>query len=257
MTVPGKVDSAAAAPRRKARLPSADRRALIEKAACACMARGGIRAFTVDKVAAEAGVSRGLIAHHFGSMDGLLVAVYSRMYGEWIAAILVSRPGLGRLEAIVEALISPALFRRDVQNIWLTLWGEIANNPVLGAEHRMRYAEYRDGIAAALRESGSAVAGRDPEAVATALICLIDGLGVQRCVEPSLLPEASARAACWALLDPLRSSGTALPPPEPEGRTASPADAPEAVTRPDPAGPPVEPGSASRSATAARRCDRP
>jgi TetR/AcrR family transcriptional regulator, transcriptional repressor of bet genes len=189
-------------PRQKARLSAADRRALLEDAACACMARGGIRAFTVDRVAAEAGVSRGLITHHFGSMDGLLVAVYSRMYREWIAAITAPRPGLGRLEALVEALVSPTLFDRDVLNIWLTLWGEIANNPVLNAEHRARYSDYRASVVAALREAGPSEPRCDPEAVATAFICLVDGLGVQRCVEPALMSEAAARAACQALLAP-------------------------------------------------------
>lgn len=190
-----------AAPR-KARLPAGDRRALLEDAARACMARGGIREFTVDKIVAEAGVSRGLITHHFGSMDGLLVAVYSRMYGEWIAAISAPRPGISRLEALVEALVSPALFSREVLNIWLTLWGEIANNPVLRAEHRARYSEYRETIAAALREAAPPGSGMDIDTVASAFICLVDGLGVQRCVEPDLLPEAVARATCWALLSP-------------------------------------------------------
>lgn len=193
-------------PKRKARLSAEDRRALIEDAARACMARGGIREFTVDKVVAEAEVSRGLITHHFGSMDGLLVAVYSRMYGEWIATISAPRPGLSRLEALVEALVSPALFSRDVLNIWLTLWGEIANNPVLGAEHRVRYSEYRDSIATALREAAQEPQ-LDADTVATAFICLIDGLGVQRCVEPALLSEDAARAACWALLKPHLPAG--------------------------------------------------
>jgi TetR/AcrR family transcriptional repressor of bet genes len=188
-------------PPKKARLSAEDRRALLEDAARTCMARGGIREFTVDKIVAEAGVSRGLITHHYGSMDGLLVAVYSRMYGEWIAAIAAPRPGLTRLEALVEALVSPDLFDRDVLNVWLTLWGEIANNPVLRAEHRARYSDYRASIASALRE-----AAQDPQldadTIATAFICLIDGLGVQRCVEPALLSEAAARAACWALLAP-------------------------------------------------------
>lgn len=195
-------------PQRKTRLSAEERRALLEDAARACMARGGIREFTVDKVVAEAGVSRGLITHHFGSMDGLLVAVYSRMYREWIAAITAPRPGLTRLEALVEALVSPALFSRDVLNVWLTLWGEIANNPVLRAEHRARYSDYRDSIAATLREAGPGQTGFDPETLAGAFICLVDGLGVQRCVEPALLSEATARAACWALLTPHLPPGT-------------------------------------------------
>ena len=191
----------AAAPK-KVRLSAGDRRALLEDAARTCMARGGIREFTVDKIAAEAGVSRGLIAHHFGSMDGLLVAVYSRMYGEWIASISAPRLGLTRLEAIIDALVSPALFSREVMNVWLTLWGEIANNPVLRAEHQARYSEYRENIAAALREAAPGGSGIDVEKVASAFICLVDGLGVQRCVEPELLSEAAARATCWALLSP-------------------------------------------------------
>ena len=194
------------APPKKARLSAEDRRALLEDAARTCMARGGIREFTVDKIVAEAGVSRGLITHHYGSMDGLLVAVYSRMYGEWIAAISAPRPGLSRLEALVEALVSPDLFDRDVLNVWLTLWGEIANNPVLRAEHRARYSDYRDSIAAALRETAQDPQ-LDADTVATAFICLIDGLGVQRCVEPALLSEAKARAACWALLAPYLPGG--------------------------------------------------
>lgn len=40
------------------------------------------------------------------------------------------------------------------------------------------------------------------ETVATAFICLIDVFGVQRCVEPALLFEENARAACWAFLSP-------------------------------------------------------
>lgn len=214
-----------AEPQRKARLPPADRRALLEDAARACMARGGIRAFTVDKIVAEAGVSRGLITHHFGSMDGLLVAVYSRMYGEWIAAMTAPRPGLSRLEALVDALVSPALFSRDVLNIWLTLWGEIANNPVLRAEHRARYGTYRDSIALALREAAPEGAGFDADTVATAFICLIDGLGVQRSVEPDLMSEAAARAACWALLSPyltMRTGPKSSQPERPGGAVRTP-----------------------------------
>ena len=188
--------------RKKVRLSAEDRRALLEDAARACIARGGLRDFTVDKIVAEAGVSRGLITHHFGSMDGLLVAVYSRMYDEWLAAISAQRPGLAPINALVEALVSPALFSRDVLNVWLTLWGEIATNPVLRAEHRARYGEYRETIVAALRNAAPPGSTIDVDAVASAFICLVDGIGVQRCIDPDRLPEAAARSACWALLSP-------------------------------------------------------
>jgi TetR/AcrR family transcriptional regulator, transcriptional repressor of bet genes len=125
------------------------------------------------------------------------------MYRDWIAVIEAPRPGLSRLDAIIEALVSPDLFNRDVLNIWLTLWGEIANNPALRGEHRKLYADYRATIAGALREAAAANGCPiDADAVAAAFICLIDGMGVQRCVEPALLTEDDARAACRAFLAP-------------------------------------------------------
>jgi hypothetical protein len=109
-------------------------------------------------------------------MDALLVAVYSRMYDEWIAAICAPRPGLAPVDALIEALVSPALFSRDVLNVWLTLWGEIATNPVLRAEHRARYSEYRETIGAALRNAAPPGSSIDVDTVASAFICLVDGL---------------------------------------------------------------------------------
>jgi AcrR family transcriptional regulator len=184
----------------KARMAPAERRALLEQAACACIAEGGMRAFTVDRVAAQAGVSRGLIPHHYGSMEGLLVAVYGRMYRDWIAAMKAPRPGLAPLDAIVEALVSPAMLDCKVLAVWLALWGEVAANPVLRAEHRRLYGTYRDAIAGAIR--AAARDGVDAEGLAAAFICLVDGWAVQRCMEPALLGEAEARRLARALLAP-------------------------------------------------------
>ena len=49
------------------------REALI-RAAVAVVARGGLRALTYRAVAEEAGVTHGLVRHHFGSRDALIVA---------------------------------------------------------------------------------------------------------------------------------------------------------------------------------------
>lgn len=197
-------DPAKPTQRRAKRLSSAERRAMIEDAASACIAGGGIRAFTVDKVAAEAGVSRGLLMHHFGSMEGLLVAVYDRMYRDWLDMMSAPRPGLSRIEAIVEALVSPRLFGHDALKIWLTLWAEIANHPVLRDAHRRLLAGYRATIAEAMRDEARANGATiDADAAAIAFVCLIDGLAVQRCVDPGLMSEPEARAICRAFLDPL------------------------------------------------------
>jgi TetR/AcrR family transcriptional regulator, transcriptional repressor of bet genes len=185
------------------RLTSEDRRAALEEAALACMARGGILEFTIDKVCKQAGVSRGLITHHFQSKDGLLVAVYANMYARSMAAIDAPRPGMARIVAMIDASFAPDMFSREVLNIWLTLWGEIANNPVLQAEHRRQYAGYVADVTAAIDDIATARAlTLDSATLARAFIALVDGLGLQRCIEPRLMTPKSAKDACYALLEP-------------------------------------------------------
>ena len=185
------------------RLTSLSRRAALEEAALVCMARGGILEFTIDKVCRQAGVSRGLITHHFQSKDGLLVAVYANIYAKSMAAIDAPRPGLARIAAMIEASFAPDMFSREVLNIWLTLWGEIANNPVLQAEHRRQYATYVADVTTAIDELAAARALTvDAAALARAFIALVDGLGLQRCIEPRLMQPEAAKAACYALLEP-------------------------------------------------------
>ena len=185
------------------RLTGEERRAELIAAGLACMARGGIQEFTVDRICAEAGVSRGLITHHFGSMNGLLAAVYAAMYREETALPRATRPGETRLSALLDALFAPAAFNRERLTIWLTLWGQLSINPALGLAHRAQYAGYLNDVATAIDEVARA-RGRTVESrtLARTLICLVDGLGLQHCIDPEAMPPETAKAACRDLLEP-------------------------------------------------------
>jgi TetR/AcrR family transcriptional repressor of bet genes len=125
------------------------------------------------------------------------------MYRQWMEVMARTQPGLLRIEAIIAALISDELFSRDVLKVWLTLWGEIANNPALRGEHRSQYAVYRANIAETIQEVADQ-RGRSVDALALSggFICLVDGLGVQRCIEPALMTTEAARGACLRYLEP-------------------------------------------------------
>ena len=69
------------------RYSSETRAAMLVDASLVCLARGGILDFTIDSICREAGVSRGLITHHFGSKDGLLAAVYATMHDRLLSTI--------------------------------------------------------------------------------------------------------------------------------------------------------------------------
>jgi TetR/AcrR family transcriptional regulator, transcriptional repressor of bet genes len=194
-------DGARPAPRYR-RIPVAERREMLEDAALACLSRGGIAAFTIDNICAEAGVSRGLVAHHYASKEGLLAAAYARMYTRLLAKVSRPDPGIPRIVSIIEDAFSTGEFSRPVLAIWLTLWGEAANNPALRDEHRRHYDRYRSEVAAALSEQAVSAGRRiDAQALATMLIALIDGLSVECVVDPDAVARTDARDACYALAE--------------------------------------------------------
>ena len=185
------------------RLSAEERQAALIAAGLACLARGGILEFTIDNICREAGVSRGLITHHFGSKDGLLVAIYRSMYERLHQGIEAPAGAPGaRLRAMVETIFAPALFSREELNIWLALWGEIVNNPALKREHRLQYARYLRNLEAVLAE---VVAARglvlEVRPLAQMVIALVDGLGLERCIEPRLLSPKGARDICITTLE--------------------------------------------------------
>ena len=200
-------------PRDEARVPrysrkqAAERRRLLIEAAIACLGEGGMAAFTIDRICRTAGVSRGLINHHFDGKDGLLAAVYESMTAQLTDRLSRKLAAEGvspetRLTAVIEASFAPDAFGANQMTAWLALWGEVSTNPKLQAVHRKLYALYRDGVAEAIGEIAAA-RGRDVEAdaLAIALIALIDGLWLECCLDPSLLSPEAAMAACCALLE--------------------------------------------------------
>ena len=185
---------------RYTRLTSQDRRAALVGAAQECIADGGIQAFTVDRVCDKAGVSRGLITHHFGSMDALLTAVYSHIYATSTPNPADLPPGRPHILSLLDSFFAPQQFNRRSLNVWLTLWAEISNTPTLRTEHRAQYRRFHAAVATAL--TSAAQRPINAQSLATSLICLVDGLGLQHCIDPASMPATTARQACLDLITP-------------------------------------------------------
>ncbi len=186
-----------------ARLTSEQRRAALIDAGLACMARGGIQEFTVDKICAEAGTSRGLITHHFGSINALLAAVYAKVYRDAMPDAKPDTPPELRIIQLINHSFDLKNFNREMLNVWIALWGQISNSEELGAEHRRQYQSYLQDMTKAIKDIAAQrsriVAA---QGLAKALICLIDGLGLQHCIDPIVMPVEDARAICFRFLEP-------------------------------------------------------
>jgi AcrR family transcriptional regulator len=184
------------------RVTAKARRAELIEAGLRCLARSGIAGFTVDAISAEAGISRGLIAHHFGSKDGLLAAVYASAYDRMLAVVLRPEEPQADLRTLINRIFSPEYFNSTALGVWLALWGEVAINPVLRDEHRKLYALYRQSMARAIgteaRTRGREV---DSHALATTVISLLDGLWLEQAIDPNALPPGYARDLCWKVIE--------------------------------------------------------
>ncbi len=185
-------------PPRFRRYPSETRAAMLVEAGLACLARGGILAFTIDNICTEAKASRGLVTHHFGSKDGLLAACYGAMYDRVMAALEPAQS----LRAVVDAGFAPEVFNPESLRIWLALWGEIAQNETMRQAHRRLYGRYRSRVAAAVAQEAEARGWVvDAERVAVMFIALSDGVWLEQGIDPEMMAPGAGRAACIALLE--------------------------------------------------------
>ena len=190
------------------RFEPAERKQQLVQAAIECLAEGGMAGFTVERICEKAGISRGLISHHFDGKDALLLAAYDAMtvFLSDLAASGLGKPGsepAATLRDTIEANFSTDLTDQPTLKAWLAVWGEVAGNDKLRALHRKRYDAYRANLTAAItavaQERGRTV---DAGQLATMFIALIDGLWLEWCLDPVVLPQEQAKAACYALLEP-------------------------------------------------------
>ena len=97
------------------------RQDLIEAGIC-CLGQGGISAFTIDNICKQAGVSRGLINHHFKTKDELLLCIYSSMTEYLVREPLPESP-IRQLELFIENSFDELSFDRSNLRAWLAIWG--------------------------------------------------------------------------------------------------------------------------------------
>jgi TetR/AcrR family transcriptional repressor of bet genes len=195
-------------PRFKREAPE-KRRAELVQAAIRCLAEGGMAAFKMERIAAEAGVSLGLLPHYFQSKTALLAEVYrAALYDDVNGKIAeldnrdAARSAADRLGRIVDAIIDPDYLKPANLTVWLALWGEIVVNPELRLAHRALYRSYLESLAALIdevaRERRRSVNGTE---IARSLQALIDGLFLERALDQRAVSHADFHRASYEFLE--------------------------------------------------------
>lgn len=182
------------------RKSASDRRHQLIQAGITCLGKGGMSAFTIDKICKQAAVSRGLINHHFTTKDELLTCIYADMT-EHLVQDAADAKSPSQLVDIIETSFDETAFNRSNLRAWLAIWGQVGSNPELNNLHQQRYGRYKADITTALRlEAGLAHLGREVDSVARQFIALIDGLWLEYCLHSDGFTLATARSDCYRFL---------------------------------------------------------
>ncbi|MEX2224329.1 MAG: TetR/AcrR family transcriptional regulator [Candidatus Rokuibacteriota bacterium] len=192
------------------------RREQIVRATIRCLARDGYAALTMKRVAAEAGVSQGILHYYFRDKAAMLAAAALRVTADLDRRVATeargARDARGRLRAVIRACLRTAADDRDFWTVFIEFWGEAFHDRRLATVNRRAYARARRLIGASLT-AGIALGQFRPvdvEEAAAVTLALLDGLALQLTFDRGLmtLPRA-ARAAEGALFRYLATGGPA------------------------------------------------
>jgi len=183
--------------------------ALIE-ATIASLKRYGHEGLSVRRISAEAGVSIGLINHHFPNKNVLVAEAFrhfNRMLGEVMRQAVEQAPPepRARLRALFEATFSPPNLTPEVLSAWVVFWGLHRHSPEIRAVHEEVHGGYLD-LPRRLLEDLEKLHGRlryPARLAAIGLTAMLDGLWLEWCLDPDNFSPKEAVTLCEAWVDAL------------------------------------------------------
>ncbi|WP_202107214.1 TetR family transcriptional regulator [Agromyces seonyuensis] len=179
--------TAAAADRvRKPQARTAERREAILKAAMDVFGANGYHKGALAEVAEQAGMTHAGVLHHFGSKEGLLVAMLKYRDGNEVAGVpaRAQTEGPAFLQHLVDT-VEENTHRRGVVQAFAVLSGESVTDGHPAHDYfQDRTSVLRAKIAGVLGEVSGNRDERSLADAASALIAIMDGLQVQWLLEP-------------------------------------------------------------------------
>ncbi|HSV65354.1 MAG TPA: TetR family transcriptional regulator C-terminal domain-containing protein [Mycobacteriales bacterium] len=170
------------------------RRREVADAVIRLIRRDGVEAVTIRHVAAESGWSPGVLAHYFADKDALLLAAFQRVADgvlERTARRHVVGPPMSVLRWVLRNTLPMDQERHAELRVWFAFLGHALARPALAAAQRAVYDEWRQAMAAVLRQAeqrAELAPGTDPDGEAAALVSFVDGLALQAVFDPDRFP---------------------------------------------------------------------
>lgn len=195
------------------RAPEAERRQQLLESAFAVAARDGLDALTIRAVAAEAGLSHGLVLFHFGSKEGLLHALLN-----WVLESTMVRPdnnlaaipAAERLLAAIDRETAELADRQAYTSLLFEFWVRGVNDELIRGRIQTAMVAYRADLEPLARDLIASDPGRwpgiTPADLATLAGQVILGFAVQQLVDPDPRRHGQLVRTATTLLRELRGT---------------------------------------------------
>ncbi|NGO68156.1 TetR/AcrR family transcriptional regulator [Streptomyces boncukensis] len=170
------------------RLQYGEGREALLNAAVRVVDRGGLRKLTYRAVAEEAGVTHGLVVHHFGSRDALIEEALAHAIRTSLSTSALE-PGTGKVTDFSAGLSDMVTADPGIQAFQYELLLESRRRPELLPQIRALYDEYFD---ATERELERMLSGGANRALTRLVFAALDGLVLHQLVfgEPATTDAA-------------------------------------------------------------------
>ncbi|MDX6275177.1 MAG: hypothetical protein QOJ92_2387 [Frankiales bacterium] len=167
------------------KVPEAERREQLLSAAYVIAIRDGLDQVTARRVADEAGASPGLVFFHFGSKDGLLLALLEHLLAgaldaEVTAEVAVLDSAVDRLLALLRVEVEGLPEQRGAVELFFAYWVSLGRQAAFRERISRALESYREVFvpvcADVVTELDMPVSA---QALATYVVSLIEGAAVQ------------------------------------------------------------------------------
>lgn len=184
------------------REPPESRRQELIDATLNVIGDAGFAAATVRAISHEANVTQGLIRHHFVTKEDLICAAYehhmSKMTDHSMAPMFdTDASALNKLRRVVLNTVSVEVMNERNLTLWASFIGKINTAQDIRATHERTYLQFRDGLAAlirdARREAGRALDEPTVRALAIQCNAVLDGIWIEGAAMPQDLNVEDAR----------------------------------------------------------------
>ncbi|MBU0521494.1 MAG: TetR family transcriptional regulator C-terminal domain-containing protein [Gammaproteobacteria bacterium] len=187
-----------------------ERREMLVAATLRCLVRDGHAGISVRRIATEAGVSVGLLNHHFGSIDALIADTYQKIASELTTALRLeiqqAATPAQKMDAFLVGSFSPRVMDPQLLGVWVVFWSLIRHSEHVSQSHEKSYRAYLDLLRQLLDDMAASEGFviHDTRLAAIGLSAMLDGLWIEWCLNPETFSPANGLHICRCWIKGLR-----------------------------------------------------